>query len=290
MGLLEPSRKGDRFGTRDAKGRLILDADAAAQLNAIRAELKRLDRFAASPPLVYSSDAAGRRWELSRPPSVYAKLTGSSSPYSWAEATRSASGVSSLVSGGRSGTAYEANSATGLGGTYATLDWTPAAGDWRFQATRDAGTGGGITNGHGCGSICGSFPASITITPQPGNGGSPWDVTTVLNFTTTGPAGAAPALFTAGENSTFCWWSDLIPRGGAGEGWYWCFNCGPYASGGAGGNGHLSLVNKFNAPSFSYGVTTHAYLFDGTLACSPLLLTGTLQSGGAGTEKWVASG
>jgi hypothetical protein len=72
---------------------------------------------------------------LLAPQEVMAKLSGATSPYSWAEVERPDPTLPwATISGGRTGTsdAYELNAKSGLADKVVGLRWT-SAGDWRFQ-------------------------------------------------------------------------------------------------------------------------------------------------------------
>lgn len=138
---------GDRFGRLGPGRVLILDDAAAREVNAIRAELRRLGNLVGVPPVNVSEDGAGHRVAIDLAPTFPAKLSGTGNPYSYVEQVAGAGGTWSDMPGGRAGSdAYEANAVTGLAGKVANLRLSDA-GDWRFQFVR-RGTPGP------CGTIC----------------------------------------------------------------------------------------------------------------------------------------
>jgi hypothetical protein len=179
-------------------GRIVLDEEAASGLNAILAEIRRIGRVSVAPPLEFGSGGAGGHWGLSRPSAIYAQLSGDGSPYRWAEARRTPGGGSALLTGGRVGTAYEANGASGFDAEFATIRWT-MAGDWRFQVARtgEAGDGIGLTVEICCGFPYLHFEGAITVTLTGSDGSSSarppgfytWAVPAGVIYTAFGDAG-----------------------------------------------------------------------------------------------------
>lgn len=268
---LEPHNPGDRFGLRDRRGRLVLDRDAATELNGIVAELKRLGKVSVEAPLVYRDDASGRNWGISRPTRLFVKLSGTTSPYTWAEAQYDPAGTSSLVSGGRTGTAYEANALGGLGGQYVTIDWTPA-GDWRFQIARSGPPRIPLS---GCCVAQGGLPPVINLTVNSGSG-----------------AGYTPATLTHGPkpsgvtfvSGTACdpgWWSPLTPTPTSIYGLYYNIcSCGEVQVFGSSLGTNYGLIG---------GTAYTNFPLEGR-SCSPFLWVGVIQSmGTAGTDFGTAS-
>lgn len=125
---------GQRFGRRGEDGTLVLDQDAADLLNKILAGLKRSANFAAAAPLAVSSDSSGRSVSLGQPPSIWARLYGTSNPYTFHEVTFvPGTGWQLMPTGNRGNNAYAANGVASLDGKIVRLTFEPTANDWRFQ-------------------------------------------------------------------------------------------------------------------------------------------------------------
>jgi hypothetical protein len=89
------------------------------------------------------STRAGKQLASAMDRPIVARLSGPSSPYSWAEADPTPGGGYAVRDGGRSGTAdaYEVNDAGGLGDKVVRLRRSATTGDWRFQYLRKGGEG-----------------------------------------------------------------------------------------------------------------------------------------------------
>lgn len=129
--LPEELKPGEPFGYRDAAGVPRVGSRSAAWLGGAAAAARR------ASPGVPGLDATGLDPADGRRP-IMARLTGSSSPYSWAEVYPDPAGSGFLAHpAGRAGTsnAYEANAVSGLGSRVVRLR-PGAGGDWRFQHVR----------------------------------------------------------------------------------------------------------------------------------------------------------
>lgn len=107
----------------------------ARKFAALIAEIVRLAKFKVLPPLkLRDEDDGGRTIAIGLQPEMWAKLDGSSNPYSFTEQHYdSSTGFSDMV-GARTGTnSYEANSVTGLGGNIVRLYYHGESDDWRFS-------------------------------------------------------------------------------------------------------------------------------------------------------------
>lgn len=98
----------------------------------------RIARFAnlqsASPYLRIYDSPFGKSLSLAFPEPTYARLSGSTSPYSFVEVRDGPGGTWVDMPNGDSGTSnvWEINGKSGLGGKVVEIHWT-AARDWRFQ-------------------------------------------------------------------------------------------------------------------------------------------------------------
>ena len=112
------------------------DHVAAPDFNEIAARLERFLnlRVAENSGLTLDSGPYGHIIGLTQPGPIWAQLSGSSSPYSFTEVSRTSSNTWATF-GNLSGTsnAYEINNTANLGGKVVEL-WRTAAGDWRFAA------------------------------------------------------------------------------------------------------------------------------------------------------------
>lgn len=101
----------------------------------LRDEIRRRLRLRVLPPLTLQRSAAGQIIGMADVKPIHAQLSGSGSPYSWAEGSGIGATFVPTVTG-RVGTsnAYELNAKTGLDGSVVDL-WPGSAGtDWDFQA------------------------------------------------------------------------------------------------------------------------------------------------------------
>lgn len=111
----------------------------ADDYNALARELERLAKLSASSPLTLSRGAGGRVLGLARPEAFYARLGGSSSPYSWTEVIPQGGGTWFTASRTGTGSAHEVNGTAGLDSQVVRLTPT-AANDYRFQWIRLGGS------------------------------------------------------------------------------------------------------------------------------------------------------
>lgn len=126
---------GDPFGLVGPGGVRMLDARTARLWNDVVAELQRLGRWSVRAPLIMRDDRTGRMLGLERTPEMYAKLAGSSPPYSFTEQIYVAG--TGWTAGARSGdNAYEVNGATRLDGEVVRLRYEYVSNDWRFSWNR----------------------------------------------------------------------------------------------------------------------------------------------------------
>lgn len=103
---------------------------------------------------------------VDRAPPIWGTLSGSSSPYTFTAAVETSS-AGAWSAGPRTGTAYEVNGKSGLGGTVQRL-YPDRFGKYRFQSIRYGTTGGGgIGSLPGC--ICVSPPATLYMTVTGGS-------------------------------------------------------------------------------------------------------------------------
>lgn len=104
-------------------------------LNAIVDRIERFRNLSTSSPYIRLWDGPyGKSIALALPQQTWARLSGSSSPYSFVEVRDGPGGTWVDMPNGDSGTAncYEVNGKANLDGKVVMLRWT-AAGDWRFQ-------------------------------------------------------------------------------------------------------------------------------------------------------------
>lgn len=103
---------------------------SAAKINQLADNAEWISKLSVAPPLAMQSNPTGTHIYLQRPEPVWARLSGSTSPYSWVEVYSSAPGTWTTLPGGRTGTtnAYELNAKAGctevveltaMGGWYA---------------------------------------------------------------------------------------------------------------------------------------------------------------------------
>ena len=109
------------------------DKPSAEQAEEIRLGLLKAD-FSVSPPLEKFTSPTGTHLRLNTRTPIWAKVTGSSSPYSFAEGKRIGDSWNNCCITGTSN-AYEVNHVTGLGNTYQYL-YPGSNNDWRFQAVQ----------------------------------------------------------------------------------------------------------------------------------------------------------
>ena len=136
MDQLPRVKPGQLLGVRDERGLLRINATTAAYLNRLVAEIKRLGRVSAQPPLRWSEDASGRRFACDLVPAIWAKLSGSGNPYSYTQQRYNpATNTWSDMAGGRTGTSncYESTGKAGLAGKVVRLEYVATANDWRFH-------------------------------------------------------------------------------------------------------------------------------------------------------------
>jgi hypothetical protein len=95
--------------------RIVLNPVRASLLNARAAIVERLSRITASPPLAIADTPNGRCLYLQDEKPFPAVLTGTASPYAFAEVYATPSGEWELLPGGRTGQAIEVNGVSGLG-------------------------------------------------------------------------------------------------------------------------------------------------------------------------------
>lgn len=157
---------GFRFD-RQRPGRRI----AARTINQLARGAEWLSRTDAAAPLGAVNSAFGLALQDQQTPEITARLSGSASPYSWAEVYATSGGGYAALAGGRSGAAncYEVNSAGGLDGQVVAIVPTEA-GDYRFQLLRTGGVpceGSGlicaqiVSDGCGAGGVV--YGALITV-------------------------------------------------------------------------------------------------------------------------------
>lgn len=148
-----------------------LTADA---FNAIAEQLERFANLSVADggPLRLWSGPTGKALALAIPRDTLARLSGSSSPYSWTEVSDASGGTYTEQSNANSGTsnAYEVNGVSGLDGQLAWLTWS-AARDWRFQWVGHGASppceGGRIcvtVDSDGCSPSMPVFGAAVTVT------------------------------------------------------------------------------------------------------------------------------
>lgn len=126
---------GQRFGRRDARGRLILDEPSANYLNALVLELRRRNPMVGTPPVNVSDGPGGREVTVGLPRKVWARLSGTTNPYDFVEQEWDPSGPAWVDGGGHetgTGNAWEANLLDGLDDKVVLLRWEETAGEWRF--------------------------------------------------------------------------------------------------------------------------------------------------------------
>lgn len=111
------------------------DLITADLFNEVAAQLEKFLNLRVAPNsgLLLETGPFGHSLSLSLPTEIWAKLSGTSSPYSWTQQMPDASGVWSTF-GAAAGTnnAYEINGKSGLNGKIVQLAKT-SAGDWRFN-------------------------------------------------------------------------------------------------------------------------------------------------------------
>jgi hypothetical protein len=134
MLMLPTFRPGESFGLPSVDGLIRLRTSDAARLNALKAEIRRLGKLTATPPLYLSDEPPGRNLSLKGNSGFYAKLSGASSPYSFVEQVGTAGGTWAAAVGGNVGTAnaYEVNGVAGLANDIVWLE-SGYPGDYRFQ-------------------------------------------------------------------------------------------------------------------------------------------------------------
>lgn len=177
------------------------------------------------PTLPLGQDA--NAWTIARKESIWALLSGSSSPYSFTESIPGAGGI--WTPGTRTGiaNAYEVNGVSGLGGKRALLrPGYPF--DWRFQHVAEGTSGGG-------GAVCtcwtaGTLPTTLNWSLHTQL--TSFDLSTTTDLGTTSGTATLAASTTVGDAScpTFDGWLGEFsfyvpsldeaggPGGGAGEG------------------------------------------------------------------------
>jgi hypothetical protein len=110
---------------RQEKGRPIL----ASTINQVVDGASWLSRLAVGPGLGMLSTSAGPAIYDARPRPLWVQLSGSTSPYSFAQVYGDGAGGFATLTGGITGTAYEFNGAAGLGGIVVQVErWGGA--DW----------------------------------------------------------------------------------------------------------------------------------------------------------------
>lgn len=175
-------------------------------VRAARAARVRGDNLGVQP----SRAGVACRRTISRP--IVARLTGSSSPYSFVQLFENSDATWS--DGPRTGTAYEVNGVSGLGGTRHRI-YPDRFGGHRFQSIRH-GTGDGRGQLLGC--VCPSPPATLYLKVISG-GCSLFDDCT-LEWGPT-PSGLAPlSLGTNSYLSTATFTDDQT-----GDSYYWFLSC-----------------------------------------------------------------
>jgi hypothetical protein len=172
-------RPGERFGRRDARGRLVLDEPSAAYLNALVAELRRRSPLVGVPPVDVAEGSDGRSISVALPRKIYGKLSGAGTggQYSFVEQEWTGSAWSD-GGGGESGTdnAWESNHLAGLAGKVVLLRWEETSADWRFHYGSYGGCEADL-----CVTVtaCGAYLAGATVTVKETD-----DVTVVGTCTT----------------------------------------------------------------------------------------------------------
>lgn len=118
--------------------RVKVDDPVSAEIwNAVADKLRPFAKIATSQGcgLTCATGPHGTNLALTMPQDIYARLSGSSSPYSWTNAMQTAGGTFTDRTAGLTGgtsNVYEVNGKAGLAGKVVPITWT-AAGDWRFQ-------------------------------------------------------------------------------------------------------------------------------------------------------------
>jgi hypothetical protein len=114
---------------------------SARTINLLLGQAERVIQMAAAGPLALSQTPLGPLLEDQTQQPFPALLTSNASPYTFVEVLPGPSGAFTEFSGGRAGSAYEANARPGFLGAIVWLSFT-TAGDYRFYVPR---LGGGVT-------------------------------------------------------------------------------------------------------------------------------------------------
>ncbi len=172
--MLPDFKANQPFGKPGSSSRLVLRQEDADLLNAVIGELRRAGNLTGTPPVYIDSTASERRIALAGQKGFSALLSGSTSPYSFAEQDATAGGGWAATPGGRTGTntAYELNAKASLGGKVVWLE-PGYPDDYRFQYVMTSATPGIPVPG-----CCGSnnVPAVLTATLQSGSGFTGWSL------------------------------------------------------------------------------------------------------------------
>lgn len=112
------------------------DPVTAEAWNAVAEKLRPFTRISTSQGcgLTCATGPHGTNLALTMPQDIYARLSGSSSPYSWTNVMQAAGGTTVDRTAGLTGgttNCYELNGKSGLAGKVVPITWT-SAGDWRF--------------------------------------------------------------------------------------------------------------------------------------------------------------
>jgi hypothetical protein len=167
------------------------------------AEIEQMNVVA---PLQLAKGPTGRKLGLNLTTPIIAKLSGSSSPYSFTQQVmQGGSWTDGPITG--TGNAYEVNSASGLGGKLVRMQPGFAGQDWRFRFFR-TGTGAGTDiNTPGC--ACSTTPATITMTvTNPSLNNQIFNSCTIQNGPT--PSSLLPVVLTANSWLSTTTFSDPI--------------------------------------------------------------------------------
>jgi hypothetical protein len=165
-----------------------------------------LSRLSVAPPLSLSLQGGSPLISLVEPATFWGTLSGTTSPYSVAEAVGTAGGAWAALSGGRAGTsnAYEANAVAGLGGKVVLLS-EGVPGDYRFLYARAGVVGTPAPTSCGCGPTPTTFHAVATyVRGIAGNAGNAYENYYVSRFLPTDWAAAGSGVdFTWGPIPTY---------------------------------------------------------------------------------------
>ncbi len=183
----------------------------------ILTRIEKRKRLTVTPPLIQINDKP-MTIDLAKPERFYAILSGSTSPYSFAEKTAAPSGAwTTRVRTGTSN-AYEVNGVAGLGGKAAWLR-PGSPGDYRFQMVQvGTSTGGGTGSLPGC--ICSAPPETLAMTVSNGscNNG-------LLNSVGIQYGPTPPSLIPLRLGSNCYLSTDMFVDSQTGDSYYYYFGC-----------------------------------------------------------------